>query len=298
MNLLYILYVWLKSLIRKVLVWFYDLYSLAQIPNIRKQIFQIPIHLRNRNGKIVLKGRNNFGKGITILIQKQGVLSLSGDVKIDNQCQIITTGHLAIERGVVISEKVKLHIANTDFFLQQGSSIGPEAQLIVNNPCRLGSYFTLGRCTVLVINSNWNIGSHVTISSDCIVAPREAGKTGRLTMGDGAQIGPNTLIDLCHDLEIAEGAIVGPNCVIYTHNHDYKQSYGKALGKADVITAPVYIGRYSWIGTNVVILPGVTIGENVVVAAGSVVTKSIPANCLAGGVPAKVIKELNLKFLV
>ena len=56
--------------------------------------------------------------------------------------------------------------------------------------------------------------------------------------------------------------------------------------------APIRIGRRVWIGANVVITKGVTIGDNSVIAAGAVVTRDIPANVVAGGVPAKVIKEI------
>jgi maltose O-acetyltransferase len=56
---------------------------------------------------------------------------------------------------------------------------------------------------------------------------------------------------------------------------------------------PVTIGNDVWIGGNCTILPGVTIGNNVVVAAGAVVTKDVPDNCLVAGVPAKVIRKLD-----
>lgn len=56
---------------------------------------------------------------------------------------------------------------------------------------------------------------------------------------------------------------------------------------------PITIGNDVWIGGNVTILPGVRIGNNVVIAAGAVVTKDIPDNCLAGGIPAKVLKPLQ-----
>ena len=56
---------------------------------------------------------------------------------------------------------------------------------------------------------------------------------------------------------------------------------------------PVVIGRDVWIGGNCTILPGVTIGNNVVVAAGAVVTKDVPDNCVVGGVPAKIIREIH-----
>ena len=56
---------------------------------------------------------------------------------------------------------------------------------------------------------------------------------------------------------------------------------------------PITIGNDVWIGGNCTILPGVTIGNNVIIAAGAVVTKDIPDNCVAAGVPAKVIKQLE-----
>ena len=59
------------------------------------------------------------------------------------------------------------------------------------------------------------------------------------------------------------------------------------------IGKPVTIGNDVWIGVNCTILPGVTIGNNVVVAAGAVVTKDVPDNCIVGGVPAKVIREIE-----
>ena len=63
------------------------------------------------------------------------------------------------------------------------------------------------------------------------------------------------------------------------------------------IAKPVTIGNDVWIGANCTILPGVTIGNNVVVAAGAVVTKDVPDNCVVGGVPAKIIKEMETILL-
>ena len=131
------------------------------------------------------------------------------------------------------------------------------------------------------------------ISSKVVVAPREPGFNGNLIMGKGAQIGPNSIVDLCADITIEDEAIVGPNCVLYTHNHDYRQADGSSLGKTPALTSSIHIGKNTWIGTNVIILPGVKIGENSMITAGAVVTKDVPSNVLAGGVPAKVIRSLR-----
>ena len=89
-------------------------------------------------------------------------------------------------------------------------------------------------------------------------------------------------------VEIGDHVFIGPNVGIYTANHPTdvrrrEMGYEWAL--------PVKIGNKVWIGGDVTILPGVTIGDNTVIAAGSVVTKDIPANVVAAGNPCKVIKE-------
>lgn len=88
-------------------------------------------------------------------------------------------------------------------------------------------------------------------------------------------------------IEIGDGTIVGPNTTI----RDYDAHTLTYQGKESKRTAPVIIKENVWIGLNVTILKGVTIGEGAVIAAGSVVVKDIPPHCLAGGIPAKVIRE-------
>ena len=83
---------------------------------------------------------------------------------------------------------------------------------------------------------------------------------------------------------------IGPNTLISCFNHPLTP-----MGRRQhlAIVKPVTIGNDVWIGGNCTILPGVTIGNNVIVAAGAVVTKDIPDNCLVGGVPAKKIRDLE-----
>ena len=62
-----------------------------------------------------------------------------------------------------------------------------------------------------------------------------------------------------------------------------------------LLTKPIVIGSNAWLGANVTVLAGVTIGENAIIAAGSVVTKDVPDNMVVAGTPAKVIREINQK---
>ncbi len=86
---------------------------------------------------------------------------------------------------------------------------------------------------------------------------------------------------------IGDGALIGHNVVIATLNHNLDPAK-----RANMFPAPVHIGNKVWIGSNSTILPGVTIGDGAVVAAGAVVTKDVSPRTVVGGVPAKLIKEI------
>lgn len=86
---------------------------------------------------------------------------------------------------------------------------------------------------------------------------------------------------------VGDGTMIGMNVTIATLNH------GLPLETRNTtFSSPVVIGNNVWIGSNATILPGVTIGDNSVVAAGAVVTKEVPENTVVAGVPAKVIKDI------
>ena len=98
-----------------------------------------------------------------------------------------------------------------------------------------------------------------------------------------------TILDI-REVRIGDNVMIGPNTLITTVGHPLSPTgRRKHLG----IARPVTIGNDVWIGGNVTILPGVTIGNNVVVGAGAVVTKDIPDNVVVGGVPARIIKEIE-----
>ena len=88
-------------------------------------------------------------------------------------------------------------------------------------------------------------------------------------------------------VEIGDGTLIGQQVVIATINHDLAPER-----RADMLPRAVKIGKNVWIGAHATILPGVTVGENSVVAAGAVVTRDVPPNAVAAGVPAKIIKEI------
>lgn len=88
-------------------------------------------------------------------------------------------------------------------------------------------------------------------------------------------------------ITIEDDVMVGPRVNITSENHPVETANRKTL-----VPAAVVIKRNAWIGANATILPGVTVGENSVVAAGAVITKDVPANTVVAGVPAKTIKRI------
>lgn len=94
----------------------------------------------------------------------------------------------------------------------------------------------------------------------------------------------------CADITIGDHTFIGPHCGLYTATHPLSYKIrNKGLEKA----LPVKIGANCWLGANVSILPGVTVGDGCVIAAGAVVTNDIPENSLAAGVPAKIIRTID-----
>lgn len=98
-----------------------------------------------------------------------------------------------------------------------------------------------------------------------------------------------TILDIA-PVYIGDYVMIGPNTLITTVNHPLSpRKRRQHIGQAK----PVTIGNDVWISGNCIILPGVTVGNNVVIAAGAVVTKDVPDNCVVGGVPARMIKEIE-----
>lgn len=129
------------------------------------------------------------------------------------------------------------------------------------------------------------LGQHSVVESySCI-----NNAVGDVVIGDHTRIGiHNTIIGpvtIGNHVNLAQGITV----TALNHNFD---DTTKRIDEQGIATKPVVISDDVWIGANAVILPGVTIGRHVVVAAGAVVTKDVPDNTIVGGVPATIIKKL------
>lgn len=98
-----------------------------------------------------------------------------------------------------------------------------------------------------------------------------------------------TLVDDT-DIYIGDSVMLGPNVVLATAGHPVDPELRRLVYQ---FNQPIHIGNNVWLGAGVIVLPGVTIGDNSVVGAGSVVTKDIPANVVAVGNPCRILREIN-----
>ena len=98
-----------------------------------------------------------------------------------------------------------------------------------------------------------------------------------------------TFVDDTH-IYVGDYTMFGPNVVIATAGHPILPELRERVYQYN---APVRVGRNCWLGAGVIVVPGVTIGDNTVVGAGSVVTKDLPANVVAAGNPCKILREIN-----
>ena len=224
----------------------YWLYRLSRIGNIHQVRIFFPVIVEGR-------GKISFGAG--------SVLNSHANLG------CATGSHLSFGRNCGLGNRVFIRI-------------GGEARI------HFGDQVKIENDTVIYSNNHWEIASDVSISSHCHIHAREPGMNGILKMGTGSYIGNHSIVDLTDDIQIGSQVAIGPNCVLYTHDHDYRNSPGIPW-KGTLLKSPVIIEDGAWIASGVTILPGVTIGKNAVVAAGSVVTKSVAEGEVVGGIPAR-----------
>lgn len=130
------------------------------------------------------------------------------------------------------------------------------------------------------------------IGEDCYIEPPFHANLGGKHVHFGKCVYANfnfTAVDDTH-IYVGDYTMFGPNVILATAGHPILP---KLRQEAYQYNMPVHIGKNCWLGAGVIVLPGVTIGDNTVIGAGSVVTKDIPSNVVAVGNPCRVLREIN-----
>lgn len=114
------------------------------------------------------------------------------------------------------------------------------------------------------------------------------GRGSHIRIGNRSMIGADSIVGSAAEVTIGDDVMMGPQVLIYTSNHGIE--LGSPMRTQQSVNSPVTIGNDVWIGARCILLPGITINDGAVVAAGAVVSTDVPQNAIVGGVPAQLLK--------
>lgn len=162
----------------------------------------------------------------------------------------------------------------------------------IGTNCSFGTgSFILGE-QFISIGNEFHAGSYFRIEA--------ISKRGTQVFSPSIEIGDNvTIEDFCHigcieKIRLGSGTMIASRVYISDHNHGNitPEDFNSIPAKRPLSSKPIVIGKNVWLGEGCSILPGVSLGNNVIVGASAVVTHSFPDNCVIAGVPARIIKQL------
>ena len=158
---------------------------------------------------------------------------------------------------------------------------------------RVGRRLNLEGAPPLIIgNGRIEVGDDVHIGSPCTW---DVGPNAELVIGNRVSLNYRGIVSVAQSVRIGDDTLIAGDVAIFD-NTTHPVSPARRLARAPVMppeVASVVIGRNVWIGIHCIVMRGVTIGDNSVVAAGSVVTKSVPPNTVVAGNPATPVRQLN-----
>lgn len=141
-----------------------------------------------------------------------------------------------------------------------------------------GSLYVAKDATLQVDAFDVYAGSRITVNQGAM-----------LSLGSG-YMNHDCVVDCFDSISIGHHVVISERVVLRDSDNHTIQDAGDTASDSPAKTAPIVVGDHVWMGMNVTVLKGVTIGEGAIVAAGSVVNNDVPPHCLVGGVPARVIK--------
>jgi len=179
--------------------------------------------------------------------------------------------------------------------------LGRIKRILLSHPFEWWDLFAIGWCTLwcrlilrctgkgTVVGSQTTLKnfSNISIGKQCMILDHvymRAGMQGTITIGNACAINSYAKIFGHGGVTMGDNSQIGPNALITTTSHDRENAMQPEF-------KPVTIGKWSWIGANVTVLPGIAIGDYAIVGAGAIVTKDVPDYAIVVGNPAKVIGQ-------
>ncbi|MBV6429332.1 MAG: 2,3,4,5-tetrahydropyridine-2,6-dicarboxylate N-acetyltransferase [Haliscomenobacter sp.] len=180
-----------------------------------------------------------------------------------------------------ISPKVKM-AGSKNISIGDGARIFPFAELNTSATPYSLPYKKKYPKGSIVIGKNVVIKSHVSLLT----------YSGKIIIGDNTSINPYTIIYGHGDVKIGKNVMIAAQSIIVSSNHNFNNT-SIPMNQQGISTQGIHISDDVWLGANVKVLDGVIIGKGAIIAAGSVVNKSVPDYAIVAGVPAKIIKHRN-----
>lgn len=167
-----------------------------------------------------------------------------------------------------------------------------------------GQLYILNKSSLVLLSDGSKKGDIILGDNVCIYGKLESQNGGKIIMGNNTRIGCNSVVRSVNSITIGDFTAVSDYVVISDNNNHPIDPVFRRKMKLDcqdgdmrkwrhAANAPITIGENVWVGEFARIQKGVTIGDNSIVAANSVVTKDVPANCIVGGNPAKILKYIE-----
>ena len=167
----------------------------------------------------------------------------------------------------------------------------------VKENAKIGLDFSIVGPENIALGENFSGGDNVSLWTWRIYNGNERAQNPSLIIGDNVTITSNCVVTCANKILIGEGTLLGRGTFVTDNSHgknvDIEELRIPPERRVLYSKGPVSIGRNVWTGTNVCIMPGVTIGDGAIIGANSVVTHDIPAACVAVGAPAKVVKIIG-----
>jgi len=276
-----------KNYIRNLL-----LVCIMQLRNIRQQV---------RDGVNFLRGISNIELGRNVNISKGLRLSGSGKIFLGNNSKIKRNvllrvsspgSKIKIGEGVRIEDDVQLICQQSgEINIGGGSILGRGVRIVCYKDAKIviSENVTFQEQSELRTNTLATIGQGSMIGKFTSIAPRDESGSGNFYCGEKCGIHEHNFLDTTESIALGNEVATGPYDIFYTHDHSINRD--QSIWDQPIVASSIHIGDGSWIGSQVIILPGVNIGIGAIVAAGSVVTKSVDDFNLVAGVPAKFLKE-------
>ncbi len=155
----------------------------------------------------------------------------------------------------------------------------------------LGAHTRISLPTQLVGTERISIGSHVYLGPGCWLLTHEPG--GHLEIGEGSSIAGYCVLSAALDVRIGRKVLFARNVYVADHRHGFSDPHTAILDQPIEDLRPVVVEDHAWLGQNVVLLPGVTVGAGAVVGAGSVIREDVPPRSVVAGSPGRVVRLLD-----